>query len=155
MQLLVTTPTSVIEESGDVRYLRGEDASGAFGILPGHADFITVLAISVLTWIDATGAEHHVALRGGVLSVRDGAVIEIATKEAAREDQLVKLGETVLEHFRATDAAEEEARSASARLHVAAIRQIQRVLGAPHNRASEGAIPTFGRAGAQPGEEST
>jgi F-type H+-transporting ATPase subunit epsilon len=30
--------------------LRAEDASGSFGILPGHAPFLTALAISIVSW---------------------------------------------------------------------------------------------------------
>ena len=37
-------------------HLRAEDDTGAFGILPGHADFLTVLAVSVVTWRDDAAA---------------------------------------------------------------------------------------------------
>ena len=48
----------------------------AFGILPGHADFLTALSISVVTWRDQAGAEHHLAVRGGMLEVRGGERVE-------------------------------------------------------------------------------
>ncbi|MEJ2130708.1 MAG: F0F1 ATP synthase subunit epsilon, partial [Gammaproteobacteria bacterium] len=66
MRLVVTTPISVVVDEADVRHVRAEDESGAFGILPGHADFVTVLAISVITWRSHRDEEHHVAVRGGV-----------------------------------------------------------------------------------------
>ena len=34
------------------------------------------------------GGEHYVAVRGGVLRVRDGKVVEIATREAVVNDDL-------------------------------------------------------------------
>ena len=69
MRLLVTTPMAVIVDADSVRHVRAEDETGAFGILPGHADFITALAVSVITWRNGTDEEHHVAVRGGVLTV--------------------------------------------------------------------------------------
>ena len=148
MRLLVTTPTRIVEDVENVRHMRAEDATGAFGILPGHADFITSLTVSVVTWRNGSGTEHHIAVRGGVLVSRGGDLVEIATKEAAREDSLGKLSQTILDHFRAAAAAEEQARSSSQRLQVATIRQIQRVLEAARNPMGwPGVIPRFDRAG--------
>ena len=45
MRLLVTTPSRSSSIATDVRHVRAEDETGAFGILHGHADFVTVLAI--------------------------------------------------------------------------------------------------------------
>ena len=39
MNLSIVTPTSVVVDSVEVRYVRAEDATGAFGIQPGHDDF--------------------------------------------------------------------------------------------------------------------
>ena len=44
MKLRITLPTAVVAEFDDVLHVRAEDASGAFGILPRHADLLTVLA---------------------------------------------------------------------------------------------------------------
>jgi len=128
VRLLVTTPTELVVDVEEVRHLRGEDATGAFGILPGHADFLTVLEVSVLTWRDAHDQLHHVAVRGGLLTVRDGALIEVATREAVGEETLAALGEAVLERFRTEAEAESESRVSTARLHMATMRQIERFL---------------------------
>ena len=77
---------SVVVNASDVRYVRAEDETGSFGILAGHADFITVLAVSVITWRSHKDDEHYVAVRGGVLTVRDGDLVEVATREAVVED---------------------------------------------------------------------
>ena len=58
MKLNVSTPLAIVVDVDDLAYLRAEDETGAFGILPGHADFLTALAVSVLTWRDRTGIEH-------------------------------------------------------------------------------------------------
>ncbi len=155
MRLLVTTPTSVVLDVEDVTHVRAEDDTGAFGILPGYADFITVLAISVITWRNHRDEEHHIAVRGGVLTVRDGALVEIATRDAVGEDTLRDLGQAVLTRFHDEAQAEEESRVSASRMHVAAIRQLQRYLDSAREPVPRGAVPTFGAARAKdapPGE---
>ena len=128
MQLSVTTPLAIIIEAKDVEHLRAEDKTGAFGILPGHADFLTALAVSVATWRDEKGAEHHIAVRGGMLQVRDGQTITIATREAIASDDLRRLEAEVLAAFRRQSEEEQAARTDAQRLYIAAIRQICRFL---------------------------
>ena len=128
MRLSVATPLAIIIEVGDVAHLRAEDDTGAFGILPGHADFLTALAVSVATWRDESGIEHHVALRGGMLEVRDGDTIAIATPEAVTSEDLHRLEVEVLDTFRRELLEEQAARTDARRLYLAAIRQIARFL---------------------------
>jgi F-type H+-transporting ATPase subunit epsilon len=96
--------------------------------LPGHADFLTALAVSVASWRDNRGAEHHVAVRGGMLEVRDGGSIAIATPEAVAGDDLERLESEVLAKFRRQLVEEQAARTDAQRLYLAAIRQIVRFL---------------------------
>lgn len=124
MNLTIATPLELVVDGADVSHLRAEDETGAFGLLPGHADFLTELAISVVTWRDETGAEHHVAVRGGMLSVRDGAMIKIATREAVPGDDLEHLETEVLDRFRRHISEEKSARTDAHRLYLAAIQQI-------------------------------
>jgi F-type H+-transporting ATPase subunit epsilon len=128
MRLSVTTPLAIIAEVHDVTHLRAEDETGAFGILPGHADFLTVLALSVVSWRDGEGAEHHIAVRGGALEVRDGEAISIATREAVADDDLRRLETEVLASFRRRAEDELTARADAQRLYLAAIRQVFRFL---------------------------
>ena len=124
MKLRIATPTTLVAELDDVLHVRAEDASGAFGILRRHADFLTVLTTSVVSWRRANGAEGHCAVWGGVLTVTGGEQIAIATREAVLGDDLVHLESQVLEAFRHKSAEEQAARAGSARLQVAAIRRI-------------------------------
>ena len=128
MRLSVATPLAILIEVGNVAHLRAEDDTGAFGILPGHADFLTALAVSVVTWRDVSGIEHHVAVRGGMLEVRDGDTIAIATPEAVVGDDLQRLETEVLARFRRQLVEEQAARTDAHRLYLAAIRQIARLL---------------------------
>ena len=128
MRLTVTTPLAIVVEVDDVAHLRAEDETGAFGILPGHADFLTGLSVSVLSWRNTNGREHHVAVRGGMLEIRGGTTIAVATREAIAGDDLHRLETEVLAAFRRTTEEEKAARIDAQRLYLAAIRQICRFL---------------------------
>lgn len=128
LRLMVTTPLNVLLNEGEVLHVRAEDASGSFGILPGHADMLTALTTSVVAWRAASGQEGYVAVRGGLLRVSDGDAVEIATREAAKGDDLAALEETVLARYLEAAEAEQAARTQAARLQTAAIHQIIRYL---------------------------
>ncbi len=145
MRLMVTTPLRVVVDADHVTHIRAEDETGAFGILQGHADLVTVLTVSVISWLNHDGDEHHVAVRGGVLTVRGGSLVEVATRDAVGEDTLRALGDAVLARFRADARAETESRVSSTRLHLAAMRQMQRYLEAGRNPIPQG-HPSVGRA---------
>jgi F-type H+-transporting ATPase subunit epsilon len=128
VRLTVTTPLAIIVEANDVAHLRAEDETGAFGILPGHADFLTALSVSIVSWRDDRGAEHHAAVRGGMLEVRGGNAIAIAAPEAVVGDDLHQLESEVLARFHRRVAEEQAARTDAQKLYLAAVRQIVRFL---------------------------
>ena len=127
MRLTVATPTEIVEDAGDILSCRAEDETGAFGIQPGHADFVTVLPMSVVAWKDAA-REGFVVVRGGVLTVRGGSKIYVAARGAWREDQLAKLERTALDELQRADDEAGESRRSEHRLHLATIRQIEKLL---------------------------
>ena len=104
MRLRIVTPLSVVVDE-DVDSLRAEDASGSFGILPGHAPFLTALTISIVSWRMAE-QQRFCALRGGVLTVAGDSTVAIATREAVAGDDLSTLDRDVLARFQ-SDAEEE------------------------------------------------
>ena len=128
MRLDITTPFTAVLQTDAAAHIKAEDSSGAFGILQGHADFITVLEVSVLTWRDGQDREHYVALRGGMLSVRDGNAVIVATPEAVAGEDLRRLEADVITRFQHQLDEERAAHTAALRLHLAAIRQIMRLL---------------------------
>src|SRR5471032_1218468 len=81
LHLTIATPARVLFESTEVVALRAEDPTGSFGILLGHAAFLTVLAPSVLRWHAADGVEQFCAVKEGVLRVSGGDDISIACRE--------------------------------------------------------------------------
>jgi F-type H+-transporting ATPase subunit epsilon len=128
MRLRIITPLSVVVDDDEVTALRAEDASGGFGILPGHADFLTCLSISVVGWRRADAGWRYCAVRGGVLTVAGGRDLAIAAREAVAGEDLATLDATVLERFRADIEAERTEHVESTRLQLDAIRRIMRHL---------------------------
>ncbi|SNT72544.1 F0F1 ATP synthase subunit epsilon [Paracoccus seriniphilus] len=135
MQLKIVTPLSVVVET-DITSLRAEDVSGSFGILPGHAPFLTTLAVSIASWRRGR-REHFCALRGGVLVVGEDGGITIATREAVPGDDLDHLDRDVLERFQSEEDAERVERSETVQLQLNAIR---RMVSRLHLNADRGAF---------------
>lgn len=124
MRLRITTPLHVVVDEDGVRSLRVEDDSGSFGILAGHADFLTTLAISVVSWTGAAGVRRFCAVRRGVLTVSGGQQVAVATREAVAGDDLATLDQTVLARFRTDIETERTERVESTRLQLDAIRRM-------------------------------
>jgi len=129
MRLRITTPLAVVVDEDGILSLRAEDATGSFGILPRHTDFLTSLAISIVSWQSGNETRHYCAVRRGVLSVNGGHDIAVATREAVTGDDLATLDQIVLTRFRADIEAERTERVESTRLQLNAIRQIVSHLG--------------------------
>src|SRR6516165_9400211 len=99
MRLLITDPSAVVIDDPDVVSVRAEDESGSFGILDGHADFLTALTVSIVSWQRTDAARRFCAVRRGVLSVSRGTLVAIATRQALVSDDLVHLERVVLSEF--------------------------------------------------------
>ncbi|MDG0024399.1 F0F1 ATP synthase subunit epsilon [Trinickia sp. Y13] len=128
LRLTLATPSEMLVDSADIVALRAEDATGSFGILPGHADFLTVLAPCVLRWRTADGRRRYCAVSGGVLRVADGARVSIACREAELGEALDTLETQVRETRAARADAARKARVEQTRLNAHAIRQILKYL---------------------------
>ena len=126
MRLRIVTPLAVVVDEDGVLAVRAEDSSGNFGVLPGHADFLTSLTLSVVSWKRADASRLYCAVRRGVFSVNGGCEVAIATREAVVGEDLATLDRTVLTRFHADLDLERSERVDSARLQLAAIRQIMR-----------------------------
>ncbi len=128
MRLAIVTPLAVVAREDGVAALRAEDASGGFGILPGHADFLTSLTISVLGWRRQDGSHRYCAVRRGLLCVSAGREIAITTREAVLGDDLDTLDQTVLAQFRAAAESQRNEHIEQMRLQLSAIRRIMHYL---------------------------
>ncbi|WP_217650071.1 F0F1 ATP synthase subunit epsilon [Thalassovita taeanensis] len=124
MRLIISTPLDVIVDADDVRSLRAEDESGGFGVLPGHVPLLTVLRACVVRWRRESEGWAFCALRGGVLTVENGATIRIACRQGILGADLSTLEGGVHEHLAQESEKARAARVEHARMHVRAIRQI-------------------------------
>jgi F-type H+-transporting ATPase subunit epsilon len=68
--LRVITPQRVFVR--DVTGVRLRDRTGLFGVMRGHADFLTVLESSLGSYRTADGQEVFLAVDGGIFSVEGG-----------------------------------------------------------------------------------
>lgn len=128
LHLVLATPQQVLADAADVAALRAEDASGGFGILPGHADFVTALDASVVRWHGADGHARYAAVQGGVLVVEGGREVRIACREGVLGDDLATLQAQVQAAREAQTDADRRERVEQARLHTQVVRQLLRYL---------------------------
>lgn len=85
LTLEVATPTRlVVSEAVDEVVAPG--LLGYFGVLPGHAPFLTTLGVGELTYRQGR-QEHHLAVAGGFAEVRNDKVIVLADS-AERPDEI-------------------------------------------------------------------
>jgi F-type H+-transporting ATPase subunit epsilon len=84
LMLEVATPTRlVVSEAVDEVVAPG--ALGYFGVLPGHAPFLTTLGVGELTYRKGR-TERHLAVAGGFAEVRNDKVIVLADAAEFPED---------------------------------------------------------------------
>jgi F-type H+-transporting ATPase subunit epsilon len=127
LRLVISTPITLLVDDPEVTSVRAEDASGGFGILPGHANFVTALSPCVLRW-RREGGERYCALRGGVLSVRDGRQVSVACRRGVLGGQLEELEMGIRAAAVAQASVESRGRVEQAQLHAYAVRQLLRYL---------------------------
>ncbi len=151
LRLTIVTPLQVVLDIDGVRHVRAEDATGSFGVMPGHVDFLTVLAVSVLIYrMDeestgsavegvATGREHFIGLRGGVMFVTAGRQVQVFTREATESDDLRALSIEVKSRLTAAEAQEAEAHKSFSRLEGSLLRHMTDYL--RHEQHSGSAVP--------------
>lgn len=128
LSLSISTPDAVLVARDDIRSLRAADASGDFGILPGHADLLTVLPASVVRFRGADGEWTFCAVRGGVMTVSGGSRVAIACRQASLSADLDALAARVAADRAADTDADRRARVEELRLHARAVRQMLRYL---------------------------
>ena len=142
LHLTIATPASVLVDASDVRSLRAEDESGAFGVLPGHADLLTVLPPSVVRWTREGEGTRYCALSGGMLTVSGGNRVAIACRRGVFGEDLAALQAQIAAARAAEIDAGRRAKVEQMRLHARALRQLMRFL-RPGGRPPGGGEPPF------------
>lgn len=134
IHLVLSSLGAVLTDATGVRSVRALDATGSFGLWPGHEDLLAVLSVGLLSWRDAQDAWHWCALRGGVLTLQRGCELQIASREAVLGDDPAQLESTVLEQLRQRQQTEDHARRESHQIEVQLLRQLQPGRGDAHSR---------------------
>jgi F-type H+-transporting ATPase subunit epsilon len=106
--------------------LRAADASGQFGVRPGHEAFLTMLAPCVLSFREEDGRERYAAADGGVLVVEKDHV-SIVTREAVLADQLEEVANAAAAMLEARRLHERMARAEFAELQSSLLRELRLV----------------------------
>ena len=84
LSLEITTPTRlVVAETVDEVVAPGIE--GYFGVLPGHAPFLTTLGVGIVTYRIGR-EEHQLAVAGGFAEVRNDKVIILADSAERPEE---------------------------------------------------------------------
>ncbi|HNT37799.1 MAG TPA: F0F1 ATP synthase subunit epsilon [Rubrivivax sp.] len=121
MQVSVRLPTRLLY-SGSARKLHAVAESGAFGLLPGHADHVAALVPSVLVVTDTAGSELFFGIDHGLL-VKHDQQVDIAVRRGVRGDSLDALSAAVAASLHEVDEEERVARTALSRLETGIVRQ--------------------------------
>jgi F-type H+-transporting ATPase subunit epsilon len=121
MNLKVLLPTELLVDE-EVTKLAAEAENGAFGMLPRHIDFVTVLVPGILSFATEDEREVFMAIDEGVL-VKCGPDVTISTRRAVVGPDLEGLHQTVTTEFRRRDDREKATRSAIAKLEAGFVRR--------------------------------
>lgn len=90
----ITIATLTGQTEKQITYLRLKDASGYFGIMKNHADFLTVIEPSLGFYRSINEKEFFIALDGGILAIKSGRVT-INTREIFESEDPEKLSRII------------------------------------------------------------
>src|SRR5579871_6386269 len=124
LHLTITTPAELLIDRLPVRVVRGEDESGSFGVMAGHANLLTMAAQAILRWSEMDGRQRFCAVEGALIAVTGGTDFRVSARDGligARLDVLE--AEVKAMRFRAAEAAKQE-RVAATDLHARAVRSL-------------------------------
>lgn len=100
------------------------DASGRFGVWPGHEAFLTLLVPCLLVFREEQGGERYAAADGGVLTVEQDRV-SIATREVVAAECLEKVADAAANMLEARHRQERSARAEFTELQASLLRELR------------------------------
>jgi len=126
LHLLLLLPGEVLLDTV-VRKVRATGTQGSFSLLPRHQDWVSVLRPGLLSYLDESAAERHVAVDSGVL-VKCADQVRVAVRRAVLGDDLATLQRTVEQEFMRLDEHNRATRDALARLESGMVRRFAGVV---------------------------
>ena len=124
LTLTIATPSELVLDEAGVTLVRGEDDSGSFGIMSGHADLLTMMRRTILRWRLPDGTRHYCAVQGALLLVSGGTSVRVSAREARLGEDLATLEREIVASREQHEDATKEERAANVRLHAQAIRAL-------------------------------
>lgn len=116
MQLQLITPEKVLF-AADVSQVQIPGTLGEFGVLPGHAPFVSTIKPGVIRIEAADGANHKIAIAGGVAEVTPErctvlaeSAINVAGITAADADGMMQSARDAMD-LASTDVAKKDAQN--------------------------------------------
>ena len=91
---LILRSSTAVQRIGGVRSFVGEDASGSFGLLAGHARFMTCLSFGLARFRDGRESWHYLAMPGAVLYFADN-VLNLSTRRYFLDDDYERITEAL------------------------------------------------------------
>lgn len=125
IDLEILVPDHVVLQTR-INALQASDASGRFGIWPGHEAFLTLLVPCVLMFRDQNDKERFAAADGGVLRLQDNK-ISIVTREAVCADRLEEVASAAAAMLEARHSLEKTAQAEFAEMQVSLLRELRKV----------------------------
>lgn len=95
LRLEIRVPDETVLER-DVVALQAGDATGRFGIRPGHEPFVTVLTPGIVAFRDVEGREGYAATDGGILLLEANRIV-IVSREAVVADRVDRVADAAAE----------------------------------------------------------
>ncbi len=125
LELEIMVPDGVLLRR-QIHSLRAADATGQFGLWPGHEQFLTLLVPCVLTYQDADGREGYAAADGGIVLLGKNR-LAVVTREAVMADRLEEVADAAAAMLQARQSRERAARAEFAELQTTLLRQLHEV----------------------------
>jgi F-type H+-transporting ATPase subunit epsilon len=126
LELEIMAPDQVVAQARVVA-VQAADASGRFGIRPGHENFLTVLVPCVLRYRTEDGRESYAAVDGGVLLLEDQR-LSIVTRDAVIAERLDRVADAAAAMLAARKQKEHTARAGFAELETSLLRELRKAV---------------------------
>jgi F-type H+-transporting ATPase subunit epsilon len=125
LHLQILVPDAVVLDAR-VTAVQAADASGRFGLRPGHERFTTVLVPSLIVYTDEEGHERFAAVDGGVMML-EGEQLSVVTRDAVLADRLEDIAQKAAMILDIRRREEQQARAEFDELQTALVKQLARV----------------------------
>lgn len=124
-ELVLRDSSGIFRKTGVVSFV-GEDASGSFGILPGHARLLTVLEWGLARFRCPDEPWQYLAMPGAVLYFQNN-VLSLSTRRYFLDADYQRISETLIRQLVAEEQALGEVRQSLAKLEQEILKRLWRL----------------------------